>query len=136
MNFGICKDPKPTEAWTDVRDATSHGKNCAQLDFLTNQIIGGDDCLYLNVYTKNINANAHLPVIVWIHGVAFVAGSGDDSYYGADYFMSKNVVVVTINYRFGVLGKHYFILTINIIILFVNFTVGLYETLENNSVIL
>ncbi|XP_058799348.1 neuroligin-1-like [Phymastichus coffea] len=98
------QDPKPMEPWTGVRETTSHGQNCAQLDFLTNEIIGGDDCLYLNVYAKSIDANAKWPVMVWIHGAAFVAGSGDDSYYGPDYFMCKDVVLVTINYRFGILG--------------------------------
>ena len=79
-------------------------------------IIGDDDCLYLNVYTPGpwtSSDDARLqrrPVLVWIHGGGFVSGSGDDSVYGPDYFMRKDVVLVTMNYRLGVLGERLFFL--------------------------
>lgn len=47
--------------------------------------------------------------MVWIHGGCFVVGDGNEHRYGPDYFMRKDVVLVTINYRLGVLGYHYFI---------------------------
>ncbi|XP_058799349.1 uncharacterized protein LOC131668894 [Phymastichus coffea] len=98
------QEPQPVEPWTGIREATSHGPNCAQLDFIVFEVAGSDDCLYLNVYTRNIEAGARRPVMVWIHGGGFILGHGDDSFYGPDFFMRKDVVLVTINYRLGVLG--------------------------------
>lgn len=69
--------------------------------------MGGDDCLYLNVYKRVRPAEVVrqlLPVMVWIYGGAFITGDGNDSWYGPDYFMNKDVVLVTFNYRLGVLG--------------------------------
>lgn len=96
----------PAESWPDVRDASRFGGICAQMMFLTNNIEGGDDCLYLNVYTKFINSTEKLPVMVWIHGGGFVKGDSGDTMYGPDYFLRKDIVLVTINYRVGVLGNH------------------------------
>jgi acetyl esterase/lipase len=45
-----------------------------------------------------------LPVMVWIHGGGFFAGSGNPDIYGPDYFMDYDVIVVTVNYRVGPLG--------------------------------
>ena len=66
---------------------------------------GNEDCLYLNVYARTIDSRLRRPVMVWIHGGAFLYGSGDDSLYGPDYFMRKDIVFVAMNYRLGVLGK-------------------------------
>jgi len=71
---------------------------------LIGQAIGDEDCLYLNVYTTNINLQEKRPVMVWIHGGAFYLGSGDATVYGPDYIIQKNVVLVTLNYRLGALG--------------------------------
>ena len=43
--------------------------------------------------------------MVWIDGGAFLFGSSDNSFYGPDYFMRKDIVLVDMNYRLGVLGK-------------------------------
>lgn len=45
-----------------------------------------------------------LPVMMWIHGGGFQTGSGDTIIYGPDWFMEQDVVLVTINYRCGVMG--------------------------------
>lgn len=66
---------------------------------------GEEDCLYLNVYTKTLN-DLKYPVMVWFHGGAFFEGSGDYTVFGPHYFLQKDVVIVTLNYRLGVLGKH------------------------------
>jgi len=63
---------------------------------------GDEDCLYLNVYTMDIVKKR--PVMIWIHGGAFSMGSGDATFYGPDYIVQKDVVLVTLNYRLGVLG--------------------------------
>lgn len=49
------------------------------------------------------------PVMVWIHGGGFISGSGngESNLYGPNYIMDRDVVLVTINYRLGALGKHY-----------------------------
>jgi len=67
---------------------------------------GVEDCLYLNVYTPAIDTNESLPVMFWIHGGAFAKGHGGAEMHGPDYFMDKDVVLVTINYRLGILGKY------------------------------
>ncbi|XP_076168705.1 juvenile hormone esterase [Ptiloglossa arizonensis] len=98
------KDAVPPEPWTGIRDALEYGGNCAQFDIFTHKLFGGDDCLYLNVYTPLNEASLKRSVMVWIHGGAFVHGSGDSRIYGPDYLIRKDIVLVTINYRLGVLG--------------------------------
>lgn len=69
---------------------------------MTREIVGDEDCLYLNVYTMDIVKKR--PVMVWIHGGGFSNGSGDTTVYGPDYIVRKDVVLVTLNYRLGALG--------------------------------
>lgn len=52
----------------------------------------------------NIEPNEKLPVLFWIHGGAFIGGSGNDGLYGPDFLIEKRVILVTSNYRLGVLG--------------------------------
>lgn len=67
-----------------------------------------EDCLYLNIYTPNLEPTAQLPVIVFFHGGDYIGGSGGVPLYdGSDLSRNQNVVVVTINYRLGVLGALY-----------------------------
>lgn len=95
----------PIKPWSGVRKTTSFGSNCTHVNFLTGEMTGSDDCLYLNVYTPSCEKDKRRPVMVWIHGGGFVGGSGDDDLYGPDYFMDKDVVLLSINYRVGILGK-------------------------------
>lgn len=89
--------PQPAGGWHGVRDANSFGSQCAQASG------GSEDCLYLNVYAPSHSEGRHLPVMVWIHGGAYVAGSG--STYDPTPLVSRgDVIVVTINYRLGLLG--------------------------------
>ncbi|XP_052741654.1 juvenile hormone esterase isoform X2 [Bicyclus anynana] len=99
--------PEPPEPWEGVRDATKECNICAQFDRESLKVIGDEDCLYLNVYTPSLpQADASLlPVMVFSHGGGFVYGNGtDDTIHGPDYLIEKNVVVVSLNYRLGVLG--------------------------------
>ncbi|XP_076291110.1 juvenile hormone esterase isoform X2 [Lasioglossum baleicum] len=98
------KDPQPVEPWIGIRDAKEFGSSCGQFDLFSNQVIGSDDCLYLNVYTPTIDVSSKHAVMVWIHGGGFVCGSSDSTIYGPDYILRKDVVLVTINYRVGVFG--------------------------------
>lgn len=82
---------------------TAFGPVCPQPTPLANQ---DEDCLSLNVWTPSnaINRQQSLPVMVFIHGGAFVEGAGSSPLYDGSQFASQNVVVVTLNYRLGALG--------------------------------
>nr|WCC58156.1 carboxylesterase [Pharsalia antennata] len=104
------KAPEPPEKWNGILDATQDGPICIQKNyFFANPIVEGqEDCLYLNVYThipgiKNYRGEL-LPVMVFIHWGGFFAGRGTSDYLGPEYFMEKDVILVTFNYRLGVFG--------------------------------
>jgi para-nitrobenzyl esterase len=64
-----------------------------------------EDCLFLNVWTPILEREARLPVMVWIHGGAFSMGSGSQPMYRGGKLASRgNIVLVTLNYRLGMLG--------------------------------
>jgi para-nitrobenzyl esterase len=63
-----------------------------------------EDCLYLNVWTGAKSAEERRPVMVWIHGGALTRGSGSLDAYDGEEFARRGVVLVTINYRLGLLG--------------------------------
>ncbi|CAH2047746.1 unnamed protein product, partial [Iphiclides podalirius] len=99
------KAPQPPEPWKGIRKATEHGPVCIQFDIFKNQFIPGtEDCLYLNVYTPNLKPKNLLPVMFFIHGGGYKSGSGNVDFYGPDFLVAQDVVVVTINYRLEVLG--------------------------------
>ncbi|KAJ0178415.1 hypothetical protein K1T71_006238 [Dendrolimus kikuchii] len=102
------KNPQYPESWEGERDATSyHNENIAcQVDFQNGKLSGSEDCLYLNIFTPKVKTKSTLlPVMVYIHGGGFIYGSGTKkSECGPDYLIENEVVVVTINYRLGVLG--------------------------------
>jgi len=102
--------PVREEAWDGVRDATRFAPDIAQADLPVARILGSDgsdsneDGLYLNVWTPACD-DARRPVMVWIHGGAYVFGSGAVSWYDGTHFAQHgDVVVVTINYRLGPFG--------------------------------
>lgn len=104
--FGL---PQPVEPWTGERPATVFARQCSQqfgkkvTPAYVDSAEYGEDCLYLNVWTPDGGEAGPKPVIVWIHGGAFVAGSSN-MYDGWQLATEGDVVVVTINYRLGVLG--------------------------------
>ncbi|XP_038219764.1 esterase FE4-like [Zerene cesonia] len=101
------KAPKPKSPWTGVRQAKEHGPESCQYDVIFTQsteFIGKEDCLYLNVYTPNIEPENPLPVMVFIHGGGFFCGSGNSERYGPEFLIKHNVILVTINYRLDILG--------------------------------
>jgi len=102
--------PAPPVEWSGVRAASAYGPTApkpayvAPLDgLLPEPIIPGDDYLNLNIWTPDMGA-AGLPVLVWIHGGAFVNGTGAAERYDGTAFARDGVVCVTINYRLGVEG--------------------------------
>ena len=101
------KAPQPTVKWDGVKAATAFGLPCVQPKVFGDIDFGekiSEDCLFLNVYTNATSAAAKLPVMVWIHGGGFVAGAGSEARHDGARLAAKGVVVVTINYRLGLMG--------------------------------
>nr|XP_013114343.1 unnamed protein product [Stomoxys calcitrans] len=96
--------PQPPEPWEDVLDCTNYKQKPMQYHFVRRMIEGSEDCLYLNVYAKKLHSEKPLPVMVWIHGGAFQFGEASRDIYAPDYFMQRDVILVTIAYRLGVFG--------------------------------
>jgi para-nitrobenzyl esterase len=103
------KPPQPPPTWQGVRQTTEYGPSCPQPDILERAygIKTGptsEDCLYLNVWTPAKVGNEKLPVMVWIHGGGYIAGSGSSQVYDGQELARRGIVVVTINYRLGPFG--------------------------------
>ncbi|KOC63849.1 Venom carboxylesterase-6 [Habropoda laboriosa] len=102
------KPPQRISPWLGELAATKFGSPCLQYTQLpydpSDRVEGAEDCLYLNIYVpaERKASSKPLPVIFWIHGGAFQFGSGMQM--GAKYLMDGDVVLVTSNYRLGMLG--------------------------------
>lgn len=114
------KAPADATPWRTPRDARQFGAACAATGRLDGpghnngydrtiaaslgQTVGSEDCLYLNIW-RPAAAGVPLPVIVFIHGGSNVSGyTADPMYDGAALARTANAVVVTVNYRLGILG--------------------------------
>jgi para-nitrobenzyl esterase len=112
--------PADAKAWSTPRAAREFGAACATTGRLDGpgrnnrydptlatslgQTVGSEDCLYLNIW-RPATADTQLPVIVFIHGGSNVSGyTADPLYDGAALARTANAVVVTVNYRLGILG--------------------------------
>jgi para-nitrobenzyl esterase len=102
------KRPQPAESWSGERDATDFGPSCMQAAVPRNVPAESraaklsEDCLTLNVWAPTSARNA--PVMVWLHGGGNVDGSSADRYYDGTAFARDGIVLVSLNYRLGVLG--------------------------------
>jgi para-nitrobenzyl esterase len=102
--------PEPAPSWEGEREAMQYGPTVLKGPFpppydelLEEPSVPGEDCLNLNVWTPDGDPSG-LPVLVWIHGGAFVNGSGRVAIYDGTAFARDGVVCVTINYRLGADG--------------------------------
>jgi para-nitrobenzyl esterase len=109
--------PQPPESWTGVRDATTFSPMAPQVPEMGASMVGAigaeravdqrpmsEDCLYLNIWSQGADQQKR-PVMVYIHGGAFTLGSASDPWYdGMSFAANHNIVVVSLNYRLGILG--------------------------------
>ncbi|XP_023017623.2 esterase FE4 isoform X1 [Leptinotarsa decemlineata] len=100
------KAPQPVQPWMGIRKATEAGNICCQIGSKPGTTKGVEDCLNLNVFTRELfdKEKELKPVMVWIHGGAFVTGSNDPDMFGPDFLLTKDIVLVVVNYRLGLLG--------------------------------
>lgn len=89
------------EVREEVLIADEFGNDCAQAGGVMGAGSTSEDCLYLNIYRPKEGDS--FPVMVWIHGGAFIGGSGGEAYDPAR-LVAEGVIVVTMNYRLGALG--------------------------------
>lgn len=99
--------PQAFGSWTGVRSATKLGSVCAQPQLTNHQVTGSEDCLFMNIWTPSTSGSR--PVMFFIHGGSNEEGSSTDFsgitiYIGDQLAKVSNSVVVTFNYRLGMLG--------------------------------
>ncbi|MCR4764942.1 MAG: carboxylesterase family protein [Bacteroidaceae bacterium] len=111
------KRPQPVTPWDTVMIADHFGKSAIQggrtpgsfyyKEFqLSGPIQVDEDCLFLNVWapTSSLGKDAKLPVAMWVHGGAYMGGCGNDDAFDGDAWAKRGVILVTINYRLGIMG--------------------------------
>jgi para-nitrobenzyl esterase len=115
------REPQPVPASSATLDATKPSHPCMQnlagvdsfiqplaetygVAYTPQRLDPSEDCLYLNVWTPQLQPSAHLPVMVWLHGGSNRVGSGAEPGYDGTSLASRGVIIVTINYRLGILG--------------------------------
>lgn len=110
--------PRPPKPWPGVRSSRNFGPVAPQdkgngrrndeeaFLFQWNDSFEGEDCLRINIWTSGIADGAKRPVMVWLHGGGFAAGSGNDlpAFDGHNLAKRGDVVVVTLNHRLNLLG--------------------------------
>ncbi len=102
------KPPVPAAKWKGVRPAKEFGAHCMQGrvfgDMNFRDSGGSEDCLSLNVWVPSKSAAGKLPVMVWIYGGGYVAGTTSEARQDGTHMAQQGVIVVSMNYRLGVFG--------------------------------
>ncbi len=110
--------PVPVEKWDGIRSSRAYGPTCPQADrmgwysdeqafaFNWDDGFANEDCLRVNIWTPGVADGKKRPVMVWLHGGGYSAGSGQElpSYDGTNLAKEGDVVVVTLNHRLNILG--------------------------------
>ncbi|EDW01649.1 GH21558 [Drosophila grimshawi] len=99
------RSPVPVERFKEPElDCSKEGDVSHQRDPFMLEVIGSENCLFLNVYEPKGKSAKPLPVMVWIHGGGFWFGNGNRDYHFPAQLMQQEVIVITLNYRLGALG--------------------------------
>ncbi|KAG8431812.1 hypothetical protein GDO86_019822 [Hymenochirus boettgeri] len=102
------RPPQDPTCWNETLHAAEFKSMCAQVRPLSDQgqVMGSEDCLYINVWTTSVDRTAKLPVMVWIHGGYLHVSSGSETGYSptADLVEHSSVVHVSFNYRLNAFG--------------------------------
>lgn len=98
------RDAQAPNKWTEPLDVTQEPPSYCMRSFLNYEAGGKEDAAVVNVYTPQTSPKHPMPVLVWIHGGGWNSGSGQTDLFGPDYFMQKDVILVTMNYRLGPIG--------------------------------
>lgn len=108
--------PQEHEPWDGVLSCREFGSSCPQadlsaMDFYSKEFYDqpmpalNEDCLYLNIWTpQSAGPDSKLPVMFWIHGGAFMHGTGSEKEFDGEGMARRGVILVTINYRVNVFG--------------------------------
>ena len=100
--------PQPAAKWHDTLAAKDFGHHCYQTnpfaDMTYNDAGPSEDCLTLNIWSPANAKPGSLPVMVWIHGGGYTAGSASEPRHDGQFLAHRNVVIVTLNYRLGIFG--------------------------------
>jgi para-nitrobenzyl esterase len=96
--------PQPAAGWEGIRVVTELAAQCPQQGGLS-RVRESEDCLYLNIWSPQVERSAKLPVMVWLHGGGLLFGSASRPIFdGSRLADAGGVVLVTLNYRLGALG--------------------------------
>ncbi|MEO7990587.1 MAG: carboxylesterase family protein [Chryseolinea sp.] len=108
------KEPLPLKSWKGTKECTSFPASPMQnspvpfmmwsQEFITPAKPLSEDCLYLNIWSSAKSEGRKQPVFVWIHGGAFLSGSGACPIYDGEALAKEGIVYVSINYRLGIFG--------------------------------
>ena len=107
--------PEPVKPWEGIKNALAYGYVCPMLrqDEPSNELMVphrywplDENCQYLNIWTQSLDPKAKKPVLVWLHGGGFAAGSSIEhiAYEGENMSKYGDVVVVSLNHRLNILG--------------------------------
>lgn len=100
--------PAPVEPWQGTRDCSRYGPTpllrTAENSLIPEPAFPGESTLNLNLFTPVIDANAALPVLVYIHGGGYTSGSPSSPWYDGRSFNRDGVVTVSVSYRLGLTG--------------------------------
>ncbi|XP_061395057.1 esterase B1 [Musca vetustissima] len=98
------KAPRPILKWSGIKDCTKQPNKSLQFNGRVNEVQGSEDCLYLSINVKKLHTHPKLPVMVYLHGGGFNGGDSTRRAWGPDYFMMKDVILISVGYRLGALG--------------------------------
>jgi para-nitrobenzyl esterase len=108
------RSPQPAADWSGVRNAKAFSASCMQSprgawppythEYVEQASAPSEDCLTLNVWVPETGSDHALPILVWIHGGAFIGGASSVPIYDGAELARTGIVVVSINYRVGAFG--------------------------------